>query len=114
LNNIVNASPEIVARHHGEAAEPEKAAEHWQLAAQRVDRRFAHHETISHFRNVTDTLTALKLSADRTRQAAGAQIAIAGAPSCNAARSLCEGREDARLLSRAPFGAMGWCKIRGK
>lgn len=125
--DIVDASPEIVARHYAEAGDLEKAAEYWQRAAQRAVRRFAHHETISHFRNVTDTLAALKPSAERTRQAAGAQIAIAGALSWTAgpgaaevgeayaaARSLCEGLEDARLLSRALLGSMGYCKMRGE
>lgn len=124
---IVADSPEIVARHYDEAGAGEKAIEFWQRAAQRSAKRFAHHETISHLRNVRILLSKLAATPERTSQSAGAQIGIAGALLWTAgpgakevgdayaeAVSLCAGIDDDQMLGRALLGSMGNFKMRGE
>jgi predicted ATPase/class 3 adenylate cyclase len=125
--NLVEDQPELIAHHYAEAGSSEKAVDFWQRAGRRANGRFAHGETISHFRNAVALLSTLEPTPKRTREVAGAQIAIAGALSWTAgpgatevgeayaaARDLCEAIGDDGLLSRALLGSMGHSKMKGE
>jgi tetratricopeptide (TPR) repeat protein len=123
---IVDTNPEVIAHHFSEADDIGKAVNYWQRAGQQASARFAHHETISHYRNVVALLSTLDPSPERAGEVAGAQIAIGGAllwtagpgapevgKAFDAAIDLCETVDDDRLLARSLLGAMGYNKMRG-
>jgi predicted ATPase/class 3 adenylate cyclase len=125
--DIVETSPEIVAQHYSEAGVPEQAVVYWQRAGQRSAERFAHSESISHFRHVLAQNSKLTDSPKRTRVALLAQIAIAGALSWTAgpgaaevgeaytqARNLADEIDDNRLRARVLMGSMAYFKMRGE
>src|SRR5262249_46373928 len=76
---VVEAQPELVARHYTRASMPERAIPHWQRAGQRALGQAANLEAIAHLTRAIHLVRLLPASPERDRQELALQIELAPA-----------------------------------
>jgi predicted ATPase len=75
---VVDARPELVARHFGDAGLAEKAIPHWLNAGRLAAARSANAEAIAHFRSGLECAQALTSGTSRSRFELSLQLALGG------------------------------------
>ena len=65
---VVEAQPELLARHYTEAGSASEAVTHWQRAGQRAIQRSANQEAVGHLSTALETATALPDTSEGARQ----------------------------------------------
>ncbi len=76
FGELADYRPEILAYHHGEAGNNERAIRCWCEAGRRALANSANVEAISHFRNALQLLSALPDTAQRVKQEVDIQLAL--------------------------------------
>ncbi len=97
------------------------------MAGKLASKRYAHHESISHYRNALAALAQLEKTPARVELALRSQIAIGGALAWTAgsasdesgsafaaARELCMHVKDDKLFSRTLLGSIGYHALRAQ
>ncbi len=95
---IVEAEPELLARHHAQAGNAKRAIEYCIQAGRRAQQRAAIREAIDHLRRGLDLVTLIEAAAERARAELDLQVALA--PALQAAHGF-GAPEAERCLARA-------------
>ena len=73
---VVEAQPELLARHYTEAGSASKAVTHWQRAGQRAIQRSANQEAVGHLSTALEMATALPDTSEGARQELALQLML--------------------------------------
>lgn len=124
---VVEARPEIVARHFTEALAPKRACPYWRKAGERAVARFANAEAVAFYRAALESLNAEPASDLRDRDELSMLMALGPAliatqsyastqvAQCyERARQICEGQGERRELLPILFGLVGFYLTSGE